>query len=151
MQCMYVSEGSDNRHHEADSSAGTMTLQNKGRLTEQRHNTADNARLGISVRSLLNCCEKTFFEIRITYPTLQSYSGKSLAEIYQQHENEKDTYNQRVIYFEKSLFNPLVFTSRGDGTRRHQIQQKTGWENSWKMQGAICIIHDILKNEVQIY
>ena len=43
-----------------------------------------------------------------------SYSGKSLAEVYQQHEKEKkDKYNQRVIDIEKSSFNPLVFTTTG--------------------------------------
>ena len=51
--------------------------------------TADNARLDISARWLWNSCEKTFFDIRITHPTSQSYSGKSLAEIYRQHEKEK--------------------------------------------------------------
>jgi len=52
--------------------------------------------------------------IRITHPTSQSYSGKSLAEVYQQHEKEKkDKYNQRVIDIEKSSFNPLVFTTTG--------------------------------------
>ena len=35
-----------------------------------------------SVRRGWNSCEKTFFDIRITHPTSQSYSGKSLAEIY---------------------------------------------------------------------
>jgi len=58
--------------------------------------------------------QKTFFDIRITYPTSQSYYGKSLAEIYQQPEKErKDKYNQRVIDIEKSSFNPLVFTTTG--------------------------------------
>jgi len=52
-----------------------------------------------------------FFDIRITHPTSQSYSGKSLAEIYQQHEKEKDKYNQRLIDIEKSSFNHLVFTT----------------------------------------
>jgi len=37
------------------------------------------------------------------------FSRKSLAEVYQQHEKEKDKYNQRV----KSSFNPLVFTTTG--------------------------------------
>jgi len=81
---------------------------------ERKVNTADNARLDISARGLWNSCEKTFFGIRITHPTLQSYSGKSLAEVYQQHEKEKkDKYNQRVIDIEKSSFNPLVFTTTG--------------------------------------
>jgi len=60
-------------------------------------NTADNARLDISARGLWNSCEKTFFDIKITHPTSQSYSRKSLAEVYQQHEKEKDKYNQKVI------------------------------------------------------
>jgi len=68
----------------------------------------------ISLREDWNSCEKTFFDIGITHPTSQSYSGKSLAEVYQQHEKEKkDKYNQRVIDIEKSSFNPLVFTTTG--------------------------------------
>jgi len=55
------------------------------------------------LRGLWNSCEKTFFDIRITQPSSQSYSGKSLAEVYHQHEKEKkDKYNQRVIDIEKS-------------------------------------------------
>jgi len=74
---------------------------------QRKVNTADNARLDISARGLWNSCEKTFLDIRITYPTSQSYSGKSLAEVYLQHEKEKDKYNQRVIDMEKCSFNPL--------------------------------------------
>ena len=80
---------------------------------ERKVNTADNARLDVSTRGLSNSCEKTFFDIRITHPTSQSYSEKSLAEVYQQHEKEKDKYIQRVIDIEKSSFNPLVFTTTG--------------------------------------
>jgi len=80
---------------------------------QRKVNTADNARLDISAWGLWNSCKKTFFDIRITYPTSQSYSGKSLAEVYQQHEKEKDKYNQKVIDMEKSSFNPLVFTTTG--------------------------------------
>jgi len=48
------------------------------------------------------------------YPTSQSLSGKSLAEVNQQHEKEKkNKHNQRVIDIEKSSFNPLVFTTTG--------------------------------------
>jgi len=56
---------------------------------------------------------KTFFDVRITHPPSQSYSWKSLAEIYQQHEKEKNKYNQRVIDIKKSSFNPFVFTTSG--------------------------------------
>ena len=58
-------------------------------MIQRKVNTADNARLDISARALWNSCEKTFFDIRITHPTSQSYSGKSLSQIYQQHEKEK--------------------------------------------------------------
>ena len=46
---------------------------------ERKVNTADNARLDISVRGLWNSCEKTFFDIGITHLTSASYSEKSLA------------------------------------------------------------------------
>jgi len=49
---------------------------------------ANNARLDISVRGLEHY-EKTFFNMRITHPTLQSYSDKFLAQIYQQHEKRR--------------------------------------------------------------
>ena len=59
---------------------------------KRKVNTADNARLDISARGLWNSCEKTLLDIRITHPTSQSYSWKSLAEIYQQHAKEKVPY-----------------------------------------------------------
>jgi len=98
-------------------------------------------------RTVEYSCEETFFDIRITHPTSQSYSGKSLAEVYQQHEKEKDKYNQTVIDIEKSSFNPPCFHNKWrDGTRMQQSQQKTGRKNSWKTQGAICICHNIHKD-----
>ena len=79
---------------------------------ERKVNASDNARLDISERGLWNRCEKTFFDIRITHPTSQSYSGKSLSHIYQLHEENKK-YNQRVIDIEKASFNLLVFMTSG--------------------------------------
>jgi len=46
---------------------------------ERKVNTADNARLDISAKGLWNSCEKTFFDVRNTHPTSQSYSDKSLS------------------------------------------------------------------------
>jgi len=51
---------------------------------DRKVRTANNVRLDISARGLWNSCEKTFFDMRITHPNSQSYSGKSLAEIYRQ-------------------------------------------------------------------
>jgi len=61
---------------------------------ERKVYTAGNARLDISARGLWNSCEKTFFDMRISHPTSQPYSDKVLAQIYQQHEKEKDKYSQ---------------------------------------------------------
>ena len=100
---------------------------------ETKINTADNVRLDISVRGLWNRREKTFFNVRITHPTShsQSYSGKSLAEIYQQHKRGISTTKEWLIGIEKSSFNPLVvvFTSGGMAPEC-MSQQKTGRKNS---------------------
>jgi len=58
--------------------------------------TADNAKLDIFARGLRNNFEKSFVDIRITHPTSQPYTDKSLCR-FQQHESEKEKYNQRVI------------------------------------------------------
>jgi len=79
----------------------------------------------ISARGQWNSCEKTFFDIRITHPTLQSHSGKSLAKVYQRHEKEKkDKYNQRVIDIEKSSLNPLVFTTGGMAPECNRVNKR---------------------------
>ena len=75
-----------------------------------------------SIEAAIHAVRKSFEEDNSDYlllvdtdnhHTSQSYSGNSLAEVYQQHEKEKDKYNQRVIDIEKSSFNPLVFTTTG--------------------------------------
>jgi len=87
---------------------------------ERKVNTDDSARLDISARGLWNSCDKTFLP--------QSYSGKSLAEIYLQHEKEKkDKCNQRVIDIEKSSFNPLVYTTSG-GMAPDALESTKGWQ-----------------------
>ena len=110
-----------------------------------------HARLDISARGLWNRCEKTFFDIRITHPTSQSYSGKSLAEVYQQHEKEKkDKYNQRVIDIEKSSFNPLVFTTTGGMAPECNRVNKRLAEKIAEKQGAICICYNVHKDKAQV-
>ena len=77
-----------------------------------------------------------------------SYSGKSLAEVYQQHEKEKkDKYNQRAIDIEVFIQSPCLHNNRRDGTRMQQSKQKAGRENSWKTQGAVCIYHNVHKDK----
>jgi len=116
-------------------------------------NTADNARLDISARGLWNSCEKTFFDIRITHPTSQSYSRKSLAEIYQQHEKEKrisTVQPKSDWHWELFIQFPCLHNKWRDSTKMQRCQQKTGRKNSWKPQGAICICHNTHKGKAQI-
>ena len=47
-----------------------------------------------------------------------------MAEVYQQHEKEKDKYNQRVIDIEKSSFNPLVFTTGGMAPECNRVNKR---------------------------
>jgi len=54
--------------------------------------------------------------MRITHPTAQSYPSKSLSQIYQQHEKEKDKYNQSIIDVKKFSFSPCVFITSGGTT-----------------------------------
>jgi len=92
---------------------------------ERKVTTADNARLDISARGLWNGCEKTFFDISMTHLTSQFYSGKSLAEVYQQCQKEKkDKYNQRVIDIEKSSFNAFVLTTGGMAPEYNRVNKK---------------------------
>ena len=123
-----------------------MTIKEKSTLY-----TADHARLNISARGLWNSCEKTFFDISITHPTSQSYSGTSLAEVYQQHEKEKDKYNQWVIDIEKSSFNPLVFTITGGmAPECNRANKRLVEKIAEKHRGAVRICHNIHKDKAQI-
>jgi len=106
-----------------------VTISVFGLYFERKVNTADNARLDISAKRLWNSCEKTFFDVRITHPTSHLYSVKCLLQIYQQHEKEKDQYNQRVIDIEKSSFNPLVFTTSGGMALECSMGKKTERKN----------------------
>ena len=77
-------------------------------------NNAPGARLDVSARGVWNEAEKTFFDVRVTHTHAESNRGKTLAQIYREHENEKkNLYNERIIDVEKSSFTPLVFTTTG--------------------------------------
>ena len=77
-------------------------------------NTTDGARLDISAVGLWSEYERTFFDIRVTHPTAESYMKKSLENLYRENENQKKRmYNDRIINVEKSTFTPLVFTTTG--------------------------------------
>jgi len=92
---------------------------------ERKVNTADNASLDIYVRGLWNSCEKTYFDIRITHSTSQSYSGKSLAEIYQQHDKEKKDSTTKEWLILRSLYSSPLSLQQLEGWHQNaQSQQK---------------------------
>ena len=58
--------------------------------------------------------ERTFFDVRVTHPNIQSICSKSLRKIYAEQEKEKKRkYNHRILEVEKATFVPLVFTTSG--------------------------------------
>ena len=67
-------------------------------------NTALQARLDISARGVWSHSERTFFDVRITHPNTETNRGKTLSQIYQKNEKEKNNlYNERIINIEKAL------------------------------------------------
>ena len=81
---------------------------------EVHGNTADRARLDIAARGVWSPQERTFFDVRVTYPNANSNMNKSLADVYRSNElQKKNCYNDRILNVEKSSFTPLVFTTTG--------------------------------------
>ena len=80
--------------------------------------TTNNSKLDISAIGLWGPCQKSMFDIRVTYPNADSFMSKDMEEIYKQNEDEKKRkYNDRVLKGERATFSPLVFsTSGGMGT-----------------------------------
>ena len=77
-------------------------------------NTQPGARLDVSARGIFSRFERSFCDIRVTYPNCLSNIGKPIADIYVEHQNQKkDEYEERVIESEKGSFVPLIFTTSG--------------------------------------
>ena len=78
-------------------------------------NTAADARLDVSARSLWNPLERAFLDIRVFHPLAPSnVAHGSIANMYRSHENEKKTsYNARVLEIERGTFTPVVFSTTG--------------------------------------
>ena len=79
-----------------------------------RGNKKDDARLDVSGIGVWSEYEKTFVDIRVTYPNAPSHLKKSLQTLYAENESsKKNEYNDRVLHCEKATFSPLVFTTTG--------------------------------------
>ena len=56
--------------------------------------------------------ERTFFDVRITYPNAPSNRSIPLNKLYVKHETEKKVkYEDRIVQVEKESFCPLVFST----------------------------------------
>ena len=60
-------------------------------------NTASEARLDISARGIWNSVDKTFFDVRVFHPGAESNKAISIDAAFERHEQEKRTYNRRVL------------------------------------------------------
>ena len=85
----------------------------KSKKFQQKCNNADKARLDVAAHGLWSTFERTLSDVRIFNPNSESYLAQTLAQLYNQHENKKKQYLNRVLQVEKGSFSPLVFTTTG--------------------------------------
>ena len=73
------------------------------------------ARLDVSaIRGVWTPFDKTFLDIRVSYPNCLSNRTKTLQEVNEKNEKEKkDEYLERVLNVEKATLTPAVFLTSG--------------------------------------
>ena len=77
-------------------------------------NTAQEARLDISVRGLWVPYQKVFADVRVVNPGATRYARQSPSQILELNANEKKRhYCRRVLEVENATFTPLIFTTNG--------------------------------------
>ena len=108
-------------------------------------NTAGEARLDISARSVWNNMDITFFDVRIFHHGAASNHQQVIEETFKKHEEEKRrTYQQRIIQVEKATFTPLVFSTFGGmGPAAESLNQR--------LAALIAKKRDILYSEAISY
>ena len=114
-------------------------------------NLAEKARLDISAVGVWSPMERTFMDVRVFHPNSQSYRGKELKKLYEQHENEKKhTYNQRIIQVERASFTPLVFsTTGGMAPECTKFHKKIAEHISNKTKEEYCHVMNHLRTRIR--
>ena len=85
-------------------------------------NTAQEARLDVSVRGLFVPYQKVFADIRVVNPTAMRYERQSPEQILEMNASEKKRqYCKRVLEVENATFCPLIFTTNGGMGRECQV------------------------------
>jgi len=96
------------------------------------------------------CCERVAEKLRENVLGHKDYtSNLSLILISPFHRSTNNMEMRRISTNKEwlTLRSPhLIPLSSQQVVRWHQSQQKTGWKNGWKVQGAICICHDLHQN-----
>ena len=88
-------------------------------------NTAQGARLDIAARGVYSRRDRTFFDVRVTNPHCMTNRGKTLPQVYAEHERQKMVaYNDRVLQVERGTFVPLVYTTSGGMSTQCQAFHK---------------------------
>ena len=89
-------------------------------------NKDDDARSDIKVTGFWRDQRQAFFDVKVVSPFARSYSHKTQKSIFQQAEKAKmREYKARIQEVEHGDFNPLVFTTVGDGSSMPNCRQKT--------------------------
>ena len=114
-------------------------------------NLAEKARLDVSAVGVWSPMERTFMDVRVFHPNSQSYRGKELKKLYEQHENEKKhTYNQRIIQVERASFTPLVFsTTGGMAPECTKFHKKIAEHISNKTKEEYCHVMNHLRTRIR--
>ena len=74
----------------------------------------DQARMDVAATGVYGRLERTFFDVRVTYPNAPSNKHMTLNQLYKQHEREKKAkYEERILEVEKGSFCPLVYSTTG--------------------------------------
>ena len=77
-------------------------------------NISEEARLDISARGIKSPFERTYYDVRVTYPYAPTNVTLPLEKLYAKHEHEKEVfYKDRVKEVEKGSFTTLVFSTTG--------------------------------------
>ena len=83
-------------------------------VAEMTENTDDGARLDLAARGVWSVCDRTLFDVVVSYPNAQSHINKPLKVVCKEKQQiKKRKYNDRIINVEKSTFTPLVFITTG--------------------------------------
>ena len=119
-------------------------------LTNSR-NRKVKARLDISARGIWSMCEKSFLDVRVTYPNGATNLKKTLTKIYEDHEKEKKAeYNSRVLQTEKASFTPLVFSTTGGMAKECEVLNKRLAEKiSHKTNEQYCHVMSFIRTRLR--